>query len=414
MRNINFFTYDYPFEGNDHRFIEDELSMISNLFDRVNVIPIRRRKNLKKNFIKKKNIYYDFSLSKNIFKLKNIINIFSRVIFCKYFWKEIFNLTLNNIFLKTKMIIFERILAENTRIWITRNDNLNLQNDIFYSYWSNFTLISFYFLKKEKKINFCFARTLGSDLNGFIPFDNFLAYKSIKFRKLDLLLILNFGQFNNLVKENLIDKEKIIKCYQGIKYFKQKIRINLSKKIHLISCGRLNYVKNSENIIKFIKIFKKIFQNYEIKYTCIGDGPEIQKIQKLAKIELKEVDYEIIKNVKSLPDFLNENEVDYFINLSHSEGMSFAIMEAMSFGIPIICSNIPGNTEIINKLNGYIIKSNADIEFQNVINQIKVDFENHSKIDELKLSVIKTVKNKINREDALLHMKKIIKKKFIL
>ena len=43
----------------------------------------------------------------------------------------------------------------------------------------------------------------------------------------------------------------------------------------------------------------------------------------------------------------------------------------MSFGIPIICSNIPVNTEIINKLNGYIIKSNTDIEFQNVINQIK-------------------------------------------
>ena len=28
---------------------------------------------------------------------------------------------------------------------------------------------------------------------------------------------------------------------------------------------------------------------------------------KNCKIELKEVDYEIIKNVKSLPDFLNEN-----------------------------------------------------------------------------------------------------------
>ena len=44
------------------------------------------------------------------------------------------------------MIIFERILAENTRIWITRNDNLNLQNDIFYHIGQNFTLISFYFL----------------------------------------------------------------------------------------------------------------------------------------------------------------------------------------------------------------------------------------------------------------------------
>ena len=76
------------------------------------------------------------------------------------------------------MIISERILAENTYNWIIKNKNLNLQNEIFYSYWSNFTLMSFYFLKKKNLINFCFARTLGSDLNGFIPNDDFIAFKN--------------------------------------------------------------------------------------------------------------------------------------------------------------------------------------------------------------------------------------------
>ena len=45
MKTINIFTYDYPFEGNDHRFIEDELMMISSIFDKVNVIPIKKKKN---------------------------------------------------------------------------------------------------------------------------------------------------------------------------------------------------------------------------------------------------------------------------------------------------------------------------------------------------------------------------------
>ena len=36
--------------------------------------------------------------------------------------------------------------------------------------------------------------------------------------------------------------------------------------------------------------------------------------------------------------------------------MSFSVMEAMSCNIPIIASNIPGNIEIINSRNGYIIK----------------------------------------------------------
>ena len=36
--------------------------------------------------------------------------------------------------------------------------------------------------------------------------------------------------------------------------------------------------------------------------------------------------------------------------------MSFSVMEAMSCNIPVIVSNIPGNIEIINSKNGYIIK----------------------------------------------------------
>ena len=43
MKVLNFFTYDYPFEGNDQNFIEDELVMLSTLFDKINVIPIKNK-----------------------------------------------------------------------------------------------------------------------------------------------------------------------------------------------------------------------------------------------------------------------------------------------------------------------------------------------------------------------------------
>ena len=40
MRVLNFFTYDYPFEGNDQNFIEDEIKMLSTLFDKINIITL--------------------------------------------------------------------------------------------------------------------------------------------------------------------------------------------------------------------------------------------------------------------------------------------------------------------------------------------------------------------------------------
>ena len=61
---------------------------------------------------------------------------------------------------------------------------------IFYSFWSNFTLISFIELKKEFKNSNFLSRGLGSDLNGYIKNDNYVPYKNIKFSGLDKLLLL--------------------------------------------------------------------------------------------------------------------------------------------------------------------------------------------------------------------------------
>ncbi len=408
MKKINFFTYDYPFEGNDNKFIEDELSMISTIFDKVNVIPIKKKKKIKKNFIKKDNIFYDFSLSENIFKYKNIINIFFSCILCKYFWREIFNVSKKNIFLKLKMIISERILAENTYNWIIKYKNLNLQNEIFYSYWSNFTLMSFYFLKKKNLINFCFARTLGSDLNGFIPNDDFIAFKKFKFKMLNFLIILNEGQREKLKKEKLLNDEKIFKCYQGInlQIFEEKQKHD--KKIHILSCGRLVHVKNTLQILNFIQKFSQSVRDYEIIYTCIGTGPDLINVKKTADLKLKHVKFNLIENVPNLVEFIKKNKIDFYINLSKSEGMSFAVMEAMSLGIPVICSDIPGNTEIINNKNGYVLKSSNDLEMKKIIEEIKNDLENRTVYNK-KIETINFVKNKLDRKIVLQQMKNLLK-----
>ena len=70
MKVLNFFTYDYPFEGNDQNFIEDELVMLSTLFDKINVIPIKNRGKFKQNYINKDNINYELSLSESSLQIK--------------------------------------------------------------------------------------------------------------------------------------------------------------------------------------------------------------------------------------------------------------------------------------------------------------------------------------------------------
>ena len=411
MRVLNLFTYDYPFEGNDQNFIEDEIKMLSTLFDKINIIPLIKKKKFKENYIIKENIHYDLSLSDHLFELKNIFKISFRIAICKYFWLEFLNIRKKNFFKKIKMIIKERILAENSYLWILKNKNINLINDFFYSYWSNYTLLSFYLLKKEKKINYCFARSLGSDLNGFIPHDNFVTFINYKFKLLNFILILNNGQSKRLKDEKLIDNEKIIKCYQGIKVQDYEIKKKDTKKIHIVSCGRLVNVKNTIQIIKLIGFIGKFLNEYKIIYSCIGNGPELKRVKKSAKTNLRNIEFNLIDKVPSLYEFLKENDTDFYINLSLSEGMSFALMEAMSLSIPIICSNIPGNTEIVNNENGYVLSSYNNLDIEKIVKQIKIDLENNN-IEIKRINTFKTVNEKINRRVVLENMKNLIKSKF--
>ena len=60
-------------------------------------------------------------------------------------------------------------------------------------------------------------------------------------------------------------------------------------------------------------------------------------------------------------EFYRNNAINLFINLSDSEGIPVSIMEAMSFGIPCIATNVGGTSEIVvNGINGYLIDDEDD------------------------------------------------------
>ena len=61
-------------------------------------------------------------------------------------------------------------------------------------------------------------------------------------------------------------------------------------------------------------------------------------------------------------DFYKNNYVDLFINTSKSEGLPVSLMEATSFGIPIMAPNVGGIKEIVTKETGILFEPNKEIE----------------------------------------------------
>lgn len=155
----------------------------------------------------------------------------------------------------------------------------------------------------------------------------------------------------------------------------EKIEItkrNNENVIKIISTGRLVPFKN---IIMGLKVIKKIIDDgYEIEYTIIGDGPEKNRLKKLVK------NLDIEKNVNFIGQ-LDRNKVlkylknsDIYLFPSLREGGSWALMEAMSSGLPVICFNWTGSGEITDDKSAIRItpsKMSEDIDaFYNALKEM--------------------------------------------
>lgn len=68
-----------------------------------------------------------------------------------------------------------------------------------------------------------------------------------------------------------------------------------------------------------------------------------------------------VKNQEVL-NWYKENPATVFVNLSASEGVPVAIMEAISMGLPVIATDVGGTREIVeNGKNGYLLDKDCTV-----------------------------------------------------
>lgn len=124
--------------------------------------------------------------------------------------------------------------------------------------------------------------------------------------------------------------------------FMQQYGISHNEHI-LLSVGELNKNKNYETVIRAIADMKDIY------YIIAGKG-ELQEhlqsvIDELGMTErVKLLGYR--KDIGELCE-----TADVFVFPSFREGLSVSVMEAMASELPVICSRIRGNTDLIDEVD---------------------------------------------------------------
>lgn len=128
----------------------------------------------------------------------------------------------------------------------------------------------------------------------------------------------------------------------------------------VVSCSFLVPVKRIDRIIGALSCIDDL----EISWVHVGDGPLLESLRGLAAEKLsvkKNIRYQFIGSMsnEALLTFYSQRRVDVFVNTSLSEGIPVTMMEAQSFGIPVVAPATGGIPEIVSPENGALFPPEA-------------------------------------------------------
>lgn len=212
------------------------------------------------------------------------------------------------------------------------------------------------------------------------PLKNWFVYyiaESITANFTDLLITINNEDYENAQKFNA----KNIEYVPGIGIDVEKIksiRVDVSEKrsefgfqeddFIIFTAGQLSKRKNHEVIIRALAGV----ENKKVKLLICGLGELEDYLTSLIKQLGLENRVLLVGYRKDVVELLHS--VDCFVFPSFQEGLPVALMESMAAGLPIVCSKIRGNVDLIeNGMNGYLVEPTDVSGFTESINKIFSD-----------------------------------------
>ena len=151
----------------------------------------------------------------------------------------------------------------------------------------------------------------------------------------------------------------------------------------LLSVGEVNKNKNHRVIIEALGKLKR----KDIYYVICGRGPMHDEYVSLAN-QLNISKQVILTGYRTdVADFYKA--ADVFVFPSFREGLPVAVMEAMASGLPVICSNIRGNTDLVDDGVTGLISNNTPEELAEIINNMRNDVSLHNQLASAALQKIK-------------------------
>ncbi len=385
-RTLILFTLGFPF-GNFEPFIENEYHIYKNYFDKVLIVAASKKgekptRQIEDDVIE---VVSDYTLSK---RAGDILQALPLALTDKMVYKELLwliknkKLTLDSLYRLFVVSMCGNHRAMIARKWLKKHTECSVE--LVYSYWLSIPAYAAVRFSQKLGINKTVSRAHGFDVyherntGNYVPFQG-----QICDALTNIATISENGRC--YLEERYPVKDKISVFRLGAVDKGKLNPIADTKVLRLVSCARVVDVKRLDRIVDALALIK----DFDVSWTHIGGGEDFEKLKEHArKLEMNgniKVRFtDTVPNTEIYEEYAN-NPYHFFVNVSKSEGLPVSIMEAMSFSIPAIATDVGGTSEIVeHDVNGYLIKSDFTDEeladrFRSILNLSQKEYNDMRK-----------------------------------
>lgn len=255
-------------------------------------------------------------------------------------------------------------------------------NIVLYSFWFNQWATALAILKDRNPDFFAITRAHGTDLfEERVPKIKRIAFRSFELKHIDRIFSVSAAGSGYLEKKYPTQANKVFTSRLGTR--DSGINPFVERGVFtLVSCAKIRNIKRIHLIAEIL-----LHIDFPIKWIHIGgeskNDPTLphlkrgveQLIQKKDNVEI--VFLGDLSEEGVIKTYLSES-VNLFISVSETEGLPVSMMEAISFGIPVMATDVGGCNEIVNAQTGILIDKNFDAK--NVAEEI-TRFKNSDRND---------------------------------
>ncbi|EPI10423.1 glycosyltransferase [Enterococcus faecalis] len=345
---------EFPFKSGES-FLENEINEVPDEFDQTFLFPIdisiheeptRKIKNPKVSTICVNK--QDYNTRKISYTLKSFIKIAKKM-------DEHLNVSQKHDQYRYDAFsddVSRKIIKEMEKMSFSENDEI-----VIYGYWLHVPAeialrLKSYFQKKGIK-SIAISRAHRFDIYEERKKTGYLPSRQYLLNNLDEVFpVSNDGK--KYLKEKYSAYASKINCSRLGTYSQGLKKPSEKQFFHILSVSRVVPVKRIELLIEALSTW----ETNNVVWTHIGDGPELKRVKKMAQEKLHSVTFHFVgyKTNQEVYDYYKNNPVDVFVNVSSSEGIPVSMMEAISFGVPLVATDVGGNREIaVPGMTGYLI-----------------------------------------------------------